>query len=61
MLKVIYLIDSFTNDVNITLVFDPYNNELMNPKTGESWFFNMDHYRLLLKDVPNIKVIKRTF
>lgn len=61
MLKVIYLIDSFTNDVFTTLVFDPYNNELIDPKTGESWFFTMDHYRLLLKNVPNIKVIKRTF
>ena len=61
MLKVIYLIDSFTNDVFTTLVFDPYNNELIDPKTGESWFFIMDHYRLLLKNVPNIKIIKRTF
>ena len=61
MLKVIYLIDSFTNDVFTSLVFDPYNNELIDPKTGESWFFTMYHYRVLYGNLSNIRVIKRTF
>lgn len=64
MLKVVYFIDnftSFTNKVKNSLLFDPDNNELIDPKTGEPWFFTMDHYNILLKDIPNTKIIKRTF
>ena len=60
MLKVTHIIHRFTHKVN-TYVFDPDNNELIDPKTGESWFFTMDAWTKILVNNPLFIIIKRTF
>ena len=60
MLRVLHLINRYNHKVN-TYVFDPYNNELIDPKTGESWFFTTDHWIKVLGNNPLFIIIKRTF
>ena len=60
MLKVIHLINRYNHKV-FTYVFDPYNNEFINPITGESGFFTMDAWTKILKNNPLFTIIKRTF
>lgn len=60
MLKVTHIIHRFTHKVN-TYVFDPDNNELIDPITGESWFFTTDHWTKVLGNNPMYIIIKRTF
>ena len=60
MLKVTHIIHRFTHKVN-TYVFDPDNNELIDPKTGESWFLTMDAWTKILGNNPLFIIIKRTF
>ena len=60
MLRVLHLINSYNHKVN-TYVYDPDNNELIDPKTGESWFFTTDHWTKLLGNNPLFITIKRTF
>ena len=60
MLKVTHIIHRFTHKVN-TYVFDPDNNELIDPITGESWFFTTDHWTKILGNNPLFIIIKRTF
>ena len=60
MLKVTHIIHRFTHKVN-TYVFDPDNNELIDPITGESWFFTTDHWTKVLGNNPLFIIIKRTF
>ena len=60
MLKVTHIIHRFTHKVN-TYVFDPDNNELIDPKTGESWFLTMDAWTKILVNNPLFIIIKRTF
>ena len=60
MLKVTHIIHRFTHKVN-TYVFDPDNNELIDPKTGESWFLPMEAWTKILGNNPLFIIIKRTF
>ena len=60
MLKVTHIIHRFTHKVN-TYVFDPDNNELIDPKTGESWFLTMEAWTKILGNNPLFIIIKRTF
>ena len=60
MLRVLHLINRYNHKVN-TYVFDPDNNELIDPKTGESWFFTTDHWIKVLGNNPMYIIIKRTF
>ena len=60
MLKVTHIIHRFTHKVN-TYVFDPDNNELTDPKTGESWFLPMEAWTKILGNNPLFIIIKRTF
>ena len=60
MLKVTHIIHRFTHKVN-TYVFDPDNNELIDPKTGESWFLPMEAWTKVLGNNPLFIIIKRTF
>ena len=60
MLKVTHIIHRFTHKVN-TYVFDPDNNELIDPITGESWFFTIDAWTKILGNNPLFIIIKRTF
>ena len=60
MLKVTHIIHRFTHKVN-TYVFDPDNNELTDPKTGESWFLPMQAWTKVLGNNPLFIIIKRTF
>ena len=60
MVKVTHIIHRFTHKVN-TYVFDPDNNELTDPKTGESWFLTMDAWTKILGNNPLFIIIKRTF
>ena len=60
MLRVLHLINSYNHKV-FTYVFDPDNNELIDPKTGESWFFTMDAWTKILGNNPLFIIIKRTF
>lgn len=61
MLNVLYIIDESTNHID-HLVFDPDNNELINPISGESWFFTNVHYNgPLLRNTSDFTFIKRTF
>ena len=60
MLKVTHIIHLFTHKVN-TYVFDPDNNEFIDPKTGESWFLTMDAWTKILGNNPLFIIIKRTF
>lgn len=60
MLRVLHLINSYNHKVN-TYVFDPDNNELTDPITGESWFLPMEAWTKLLGNNPLFIIIKRTF
>lgn len=62
MLRVLHLINRYNHKVN-TYVFDPYNNELIDPKTGESNFLSKPSYESVfeMKPTSNYKFIKRTF
>ena len=60
MLKVTHIIHRFTHKV-FTYVFDPDNNELIDPITGESWFFTTDHWTKVLGNNSMYITIKRTF
>lgn len=60
MLRVLHIINRFNHKV-FTYVFDPDNNELTDPKTGESWFFTMDVWIKALGNNPLFIIIKRTF
>ena len=60
MLRVLHIIHRFTHKVN-TYVFDPDNNELTDPKTGESWFLPMEAWTKILGNNPLFIIIKRTF
>ena len=60
MLRVLHLINSYNHKV-VTYVFDPDNNELIDPITGESWFFTIDAWTKILGKNPLFIIIKRTF
>ena len=60
MLRVLHLINRYNHKVN-TYVFDPDNNELTDPKTGESWFFTTDHWTKVLGNNSLFIIIKLTF
>ena len=60
MLRVLHLINRYNHKV-FTYVFDPYNNEFIDPKTGESWFLTMDAWTKILVNNPLFIIIKRTF
>ena len=60
MLRVLHLINRYNHKVN-TYVFDPDNNELIDPKTGESWFLPMEAWTKILGNNPMYIIIKRTF
>ena len=61
MLKVLYIIDESTKHIS-HLVFDPYNNELINPVSGESWTFTLDNWTgPILRNTYDFTFIKRTF
>lgn len=60
MLRVLHLINRYNHKVN-TYVFDPDNNELIDPKTGESWFLPMEAWTKVLGNNPLFTIIKRTF
>ena len=60
MLRVLHLINRYNHKVN-TYVFDPDNNELTDPKTGESWFLPMEAWTKVLGNNPIFIIIKRKF
>ena len=60
MLRVLHLINRYNHKVN-TYVFDPDNNELTDPKTGESWFLPMEAWTKVLGNNPLFIIIKRIF
>lgn len=60
MLRVLHLINRYNHKV-FTYVFDPYNNELINPITGESGFLTMEAWIKILGNNPLFIIIKRTF
>lgn len=59
MLRVLHIINRYNHKV-FTYVFDPYNNELINPITGESEFFTMDAWPKILRNNLLFTIIKRT-
>ena len=59
MLRVLHIINRYNHKVN-TYVFDPDNNELTDPKTGESWFLTMGAWTKILGNNPLFIIIKRT-
>lgn len=62
MLRVLHIINRFNHKV-FTYVFDSDNNELTDPKTGESEFFSKPSYKSVfeLKSTSDYKFIIRTF
>ena len=60
MLKVIYFIYP-KEKIQVSWIYDPDNNELIDPKTGESWFLTMDAWTKILGNNPLFIIIKRTF
>ena len=60
MLRVLHLINRYNHKV-FTYVFDPYNNEFINPITGESEFLTMGAWTKILVNNPLFIIIKRTF
>ena len=60
MLRVLHLINRYNHKV-FTYVFDPDNNEFIDPITGESWFFTIDAWTKILGNNPLFIIIKRTF
>ena len=60
MLNVIYFIYP-KEKIQVSWIYDPDNNELTDPKTGESWFLPMDAWTKILGNNPLFIIIKRTF
>lgn len=61
MLKVLYIIDESTKHID-HLVFDPDNNELINPISGETWTFTLDNWNgPITRSTTDFTFIKRTF
>ena len=60
MLRVLHLINSYIHKV-FTYVFDPDNNELIDPITGESEFLTIEAWTKILVNNPLFIIIKRTF
>lgn len=62
MLKVIYFIDLKKMDIH-SLVYDPNDNELIDPKTGDSWILFKASYKFIFEAKPtsDYKFIIRTF
>ena len=60
MLRVLHLINRYNHKV-FTYVFDPYNNEFIDPITGESSFLTMEAWTKILVNNPLFIIIKRTF
>ena len=60
MLKVIYFIYP-KEKIQVSWIYDPDNNELIDPKTGESWFLTMGAWTKILGNNPLFIIIKRTF
>ena len=60
MLKVIYFIYP-KEKIQVSWIYDPDNNELTDPKTGESWFLTMEAWTKILGNNPLFIIIKRTF
>ena len=62
MLKVIYFI--YTKEkIQVSWIYDQDNNELIDPKTGESHFLSKPSYKSVfeMKPTSDYKFIKRTF
>ena len=60
MLKVIYFIYP-KEKIQVPWIYDQDNNELIDPKTGESWFLTMEAWTKILGNNPLFIIIKRTF
>ena len=62
MLKVIYFIYP-KEKIQVSWVYDPYNNELIDPKTGESNFLSKPSYKSVfeMKQTSDYKFIQLTF
>lgn len=62
MLKVIYFIYQ-KEKIQVSWIYDPYNNELIDPKTGESYFLSKPSYKSIfdMKSTSDYKFIIRTF
>ena len=62
MLKVIYFIYP-KEKIQVSWIYDPDNNELTDPKTGESWFLSKPSYKSFFerKSTSDYKFIIRTF
>ena len=62
MLKVIYFIYP-KEKIQVSWIYDPYNNELIDPKTGQSNFLSKPSYKSVfeMKQTSDYKFIKRTF
>ena len=62
MLNVIYFIYQ-KEKIQVSWIYDPYNNELIDPKTGESNFLSKPSYKSVfeMKQTSDYKFIKRTF
>ena len=63
MLKVIYLMGLKNKKMVNPLVYDPDNNELIDPKTGDSWILFHTLYKFIFRAEPtsDYKFIIRTF
>ena len=62
MLNVIYFIYP-KEKIQVSWIYDPYNNELIDPKTGESNFLSKPSYKSVfeMKQTSDYKFIQRTF
>ena len=62
MIKVIYFIYP-KEKIQVSWIYDPYNNELIDPITGESNFLSKPSYESVfeMKLTSDYKFIKRTF
>ena len=62
MIKVIYFIYP-KEKIQVSWIYDPDNNELIDPKTGESDFLSKPSYESVfeMKPTSDYKFIKRTF
>ena len=62
MLKVIYFIYQ-KEKIQVSWIYDPDNNELIDPKTGESNFLSKPSYKSVfeMKQTSDYKFIQRTF
>ena len=62
MLKVIYFLYP-KEKIPVSWIYDPYNNELIDPKTGESNFLSKPSYKSVfeMKQTSDYKFIQLTF